>query len=116
MVITKSHILSPHVTIDDTVTALTRNNANFVGLHIHNTNNKKAFVQIFNLPPEDVVLGTTKPTRSFTVPANGERDYREADWADQYPKGISYAATTTPFGNVAPTTDLEGRLFYRESC
>lgn len=79
-------------------------------VELSNPNAADAFLQLFDLAVADVTLGSTTPTLSFFIPAgDGTLDAAmDKSWPAGviFNKAITYAVTTTPAGNTAPSTAL----------
>lgn len=72
-----------------------------------------AFVQFFDLPVSQVVLGTTPPSFTCWIPKGN-------NWADRFTgedkivinNALSMAATSTASGSGAPITALNANVFF----
>lgn len=83
------------------VVGLTKNPASLVWFNVQNTNGSTVYLQLFNKRMADVTLGTTEPTLTFAVGANGDR-IEVFPFPTQFDTALSYAVTTTKDGNTSP--------------
>ena len=88
--------------------------ASYLGCRIQNLNASNVYVQTFNANNvANVTLGTTAPIDIIPIPSGGFwQDTLIQDNKIVYPNGIAVAATTTPTGNVAPSSNVIGNINY----
>lgn len=67
-----------------------------------NPNAAVSYLQVFNTAGA-VTVGTTVPTQSFAIPANGQLEHNPP-YGAWYSAAIKVAGTTTRTGNTAPAT------------
>ena len=87
-----------------------------LAVYVTNPNTVSEWVQFFDKGASEVVLGTTVPKFSLGVPKGASAtDVGAMEWTVgvDFDHAISYAATTTPTGNTAPTTGLTANFFFR---
>lgn len=86
------------------------NAALLYGWHIKNTTGAALYVQIFDAAAAgDVTLGTTAPTLSIGIEANGQTGLG-LETPLKFEKGIVVASTTTVNGSTGAVSDTQ--LFY----
>lgn len=76
--------------------------------------NAATYIQWFNKVTTNVVLGTTVPDYVMYIPAGASEIIEEFvdNTAPFFSTAISYAATTTPTGLVAPANAIQVSLLY----
>ena len=82
------------------------------GWYLFNPNATPVYLQIFDAKSLDaVIVGQTKPTLSFGIPA-GSAANAPADCLRDFINGIVIACTLTRAGNGAPASTLDWNLFF----
>lgn len=72
---------------------------------LHNTQNAISYVQIFDSLSTSVTVGTTPPTYSIGIPANGTVSWT-CTRGIPHGTGISVASTTTRTGSSSATVNV----------
>lgn len=109
----------PRTTFDPTVAATVENamatdtsgSVELYGVEVSNPNVASGFLQLFNLPAANVILGTTAPKLSLFIPGAGATD----KWYDKgvyFNGGLSYAVTTTANGSTGLASNCVLNLIY----
>ena len=90
--------------LTSTVTAV-KNSAGQLGkVYCYNSAGAVAYLQVFNLTPGQVTLGTTTPANSYGIPAVNASGWTQFV-GDQFSSAISVAATTTVKGLTGSSMD-----------
>jgi len=92
--------------VDNTAQSLKTDRGCLKKLHVVNTNNTSAYVQLFNVASGSVTVGTTTPDYVLFVPAEGAVIEDFSGCAMSFDIAITYAATTTATGSIDPTAGL----------
>lgn len=86
-------------------------------LKVTNAGTQDCYLQLFDKPASDVLVGTTAPVTSLKVPGSGEIDQFLGGISVgtiEEATGLSMAATTTPTGNSAAEVSVFGSYRERE--
>lgn len=83
------------------------------GWYIYNPNATAQFVQFYNTAAASVTVGTTNPLFMLTIPATSAANVEFTNGVTFSNTGFSIAATATAGGNGAPSTSLDGVVFYK---
>jgi hypothetical protein len=97
--------------VDNTSQTAKSSSGRVYGYHVYNPNSSDAWLHLYD-SASAVTPGTTTPTVSLWVPAQGALD-AVFPLGLEFEAGIKYAATTTVTGGTDPTTGLVMNLFYR---
>jgi len=83
------------------------------GVEFVNLGTSAAYVQVFDVVAGSVTVGTTVPKMFFWLPAGGAWDARYPDGGRiAFTNAITFCATTTVNGSVAPATSIIGNVEY----
>lgn len=99
-------------TLDATKMTIKASSGYIHSIEVDNQVAARSYLQLFDIVLACVTVGTTVPTQSFTVPANGSMD-KTFTKPMKFDNAISYAFTTTPTGNSAPACTGTLNIGYR---
>lgn len=97
--------------LSTTVTTVKNTAGKLAKLYCYNPNSSVAYVQVFNITPSSVTLGTTTPLNSYGIGQTSIGGFGSSV-GDNYSTAISIAATTTVKGLTAPSTALDCNVSY----
>ncbi len=92
--------------VSTTVTSIKSSAGQLGKMLCYNPNATVAYVQIFNIASGSVTLGSSTPVDVVPVPATLNGGFTMPFPGEQFGTAISYAATTTATGSIAPGTAL----------
>ncbi len=82
----------------------------FYGFHLTNGDAALVYVQIFLKPASQVVLGTTVPDATYTLPVSAST-HIELNHSIGKPAGLSIAVVTTNGGSTGATVGATGHVY-----
>jgi len=97
---------------DNTAQAIKASAGNLYKVDVYNSNGTAAFIQLFDVVPGSVTVGTTTPKYVFFIPAGGAASM-DLVVPISFSSAITYACTTTATGNGDPTTGLTCSFGYK---
>lgn len=100
--------------VTNAATAATAGKCTLIGWNIVNLHSAAIFVKFYNLAAASVVVGTTTPTDTIQIGANGTALLRDGSIGEHYGTALSVAAVTegADSGTTAPATLPIIKLFY----
>lgn len=98
--------------VSTTVRSIKTSQAKLYGWVVHNPNGAVSWLQVFDRPSTQVMLGTTPPALTVKVGADGSVVQEQVNPVNMS-AGLSIAATTTETGSTAPTTGLSVSVLYK---
>jgi hypothetical protein len=98
--------------LSNTAVDISTNGVMILGVQAYNPNAVVAYIQIFNMIEDLVILGLTTPVKTIPIPASG---YAAIDFPyglELPEKGLCFAATTEPRNAVALTNPIFASIDY----
>ena len=102
--------------LSNTVRDVSSDVTKFGGWQVNNPNAADTFIQLFDKPASQVVLGTTIPFYVIKIEdttLGPALDHFEFSNGIEVTGSLSCAATTTETGNAAPTTAVPTYILYK---
>lgn len=99
--------------LTNTKTQISSVACNVGGYIIANPNAAFTYIQVWDLASASVTVGTTAPTWTIGVPANGTANMMIAGGGALHATGFTIAATTSPTNSTAPSSNVQTTFFYK---